>query len=443
MRWLTAAMLVSLAYVAGGCSGAAFTGVNIDRNQNSQRGADFDAADDGHGVGSGADGADSSGRSGESDGMDISERDDRGRRGGGLGDSSGGRATQRPIDTSGSIGIEGNVAGGLRIPVTFYCSEDSAATIGTTTTRAYGVSYKMFDLSGRLVAEDRDYTRAQGRKNSIMNAKFAVLNLNAVPRDGEYFVAMCDVDDHASCGFTSYLRAQPLDPDDGKGLYGVLGYVSSVRFAGGRMTFATRGATLFDLPMTVAEQEACDTVDSPLMVDMSGEGFAFSGIGDGVSFDLDGSGDKELVSWPKSKNVALLTYDLNGNGMIDGGSELFGNHSIGPDGRKAANGFESLAKYDANGDGRIDARDPVFSKLKLWKDENRNGISEKGELAGLGTAGVIDIRLSYRNVFEPDAHGNEIRQRSEITFQNGSKVRTASIVDVWLKRSINVTRRRP
>ena len=45
-----------------------------------------------------------------------------------------------------------------------------------------------------------------------------------------------------------------------------------------------------------------------------------------------------------------MTYDKNGNGIIDDGSEMFGETN-------AANGFEALKKFDDNKDGKIDEND--------------------------------------------------------------------------------------
>jgi len=55
--------------------------------------------------------------------------------------------------------------------------------------------------------------------------------------------------------------------------------------------------------------------------------------------------------------IRVLPIDLNGNGRIDSGAELFGNHTGG---KSFANGFDALAQYDDNRDGKIDAADAVF-----------------------------------------------------------------------------------
>lgn len=42
----------------------------------------------------------------------------------------------------------------------------------------------------------------------------------------------------------------------------------------------------------------------------------------------------------------LLAIDLNGDGIINDGSELFGSSTAMPDGSIARLGFEALAQYD-------------------------------------------------------------------------------------------------
>jgi hypothetical protein len=135
----------------------------------------------------------------------------------------------------------------------------------------------------------------------------------------------------------------------------------------------------------------------------------------GVWFDLSGDGIPQRIAWTHAGDpVAFLVLDRNGNGTIDDGTELFGNHTILTSGQKATNGFEALAYYDrpgygGNGDGVIDSRDAVWTQLQLWIDWNHNGVSESNELYDLEDFDVWRIWLEYREINRSDAYGNVFR----------------------------------
>jgi hypothetical protein len=131
--------------------------------------------------------------------------------------------------------------------------------------------------------------------------------------------------------------------------------------------------------------------------------------------------------------------DRNGNGVIDDGSELFGNYThIRPGSpATAANGFEALKFFESplSGpigvvDGVIDTRDPAWSRLVLWRDLNHNGISESDELQTVSSAGLVAIGTNYKRRKRVDRFGNEFRQAGQATWQDGEVI---TIYDVWLQ----------
>jgi hypothetical protein len=96
---------------------------------------------------------------------------------------------------------------------------------------------------------------------------------------------------------------------------------------------------------------------------------------------------------------------------------LFGNFTSQPPGARP-NGFIALAEYDkpqngGNGDGVIDEKDQVFSRLRLWIDENHDGICQAAELHKLSEFGIYSLALNYVESRRVDEFGNQFRFRAE------------------------------
>jgi len=133
----------------------------------------------------------------------------------------------------------------------------------------------------------------------------------------------------------------------------------------------------------------------PLVIDLNNNGLELTDVraDQQVKFDITGDGIKESVSWVKPSD-GLLVFDRNGNHSIDSGKELFGDQN------GAANGFEELAKFDATGDGVINSDDEIYQDLKIWRDLNQNGYSEKNELGSISDYGIQSIDLNKDNTSE-------------------------------------------
>lgn len=177
------------------------------------------------------------------------------------------------------------------------------------------------------------------------------------------------------------------------------------------------------------KSETASTIPSPIAIDLDGDGIETVSVSNGALFDHAADGFAELTGWV-SPDDGLLVRDLDGNGTIDSGRELFGSETQLANGQKAANGFEALRGLDSNADGAIDNNDAAFAELRVWQDADGNGRTDAGELLTLEEAGLKSINVNYTNSSFIDAQGNAHRQVGSYTTTDG-QTRTAA--DVWVQ----------
>ena len=129
------------------------------------------------------------------------------------------------------------------------------------------------------------------------------------------------------------------------------------------------------------------------------------------SFDIDCDGSPDQISRLMAGS-GFLSLDLNNDGKINDGSELFGPQS--------GDGFSDLSLYDSDKNGWIDENDMIFERLRIWtKDEYGNDT-----LFALGEKGIGAIYLgSAGTTFSLRGEGNEemvIRKTGIFLRENGN-----------------------
>jgi len=150
---------------------------------------------------------------------------------------------------------------------------------------------------------------------------------------------------------------------------------------------------------------AAPSYTTPIVLDLNGDGISTLSMADGVRFGF-ASGQPVQTGWVAPTD-GLLVRDLNSDGNINDGTELFGNNTLMADGSTAADGYQALAQLDTNYDGVINSSDAVYSQLGVWVDSNSDGISEAGEIKSLTALGITEISV-IASVTSSIDHGNII-----------------------------------
>jgi hypothetical protein len=101
--------------------------------------------------------------------------------------------------------------------------------------------------------------------------------------------------------------------------------------------------------------------------------------------DVDADGDAETVA-ALASGTAYLVRDLNGNGLVDDGSELFG--------PTTQDGYGELAALDTDGSSWIDEGDAAFTQLSLWNGREGSALAPLAQ-AGVGALATRSIATQY------------------------------------------------
>lgn len=138
-------------------------------------------------------------------------------------------------------------------------------------------------------------------------------------------------------------------------------------------------------------------------------------------FDLDSDGIEDKVS-DLSSGSGFLALDLNDDGQINDGSELFGT--------KSGDGFKDLSMYDEDGNGWIDEADDVFDKLKIFCiDEDGKSVQYSLKDKGVGAIYLGNKNTQFSVTDSLNNVNAMVRKTGLFLYENGS-VGTVQHVDL-------------
>jgi len=106
-----------------------------------------------------------------------------------------------------------------------------------------------------------------------------------------------------------------------------------------------------------------------------------------VRFDLDGDERAELRHWVQP-TTCILVWDPDHKGKIVSGRQLFGSVTWW---MFWNDGYHALDALDDNRDGTLSGAE--LDGLAVWRDANRNGISDPGEVVPLTSLGIVSLSV--------------------------------------------------
>lgn len=192
----------------------------------------------------------------------------------------------------------------------------------------------------------------------------------------------------------------------------------------------------------LADQKNCGSLDITYFVSTP-ISLIFNPAADPMShytlstFPLEPSLSKRYWEWRGSSEAPVLVYDPQHTGEIRSAHQVFGQWAFG--GKRAASltshtarpwkhGFEALGELDSNKDGQVAGAE--LNPLGLWFDENRDGVSQPGEVKDINATGVL--ALFYKTTRTDSESGDVVVERGFVR-RVGGKESIGQAVD-WRSR---------
>jgi hypothetical protein len=135
-----------------------------------------------------------------------------------------------------------------------------------------------------------------------------------------------------------------------------------------------------------------------------------------VNFKLSPNSEAQQWLWRGSSALPLVVYDPSHKGEITSATQLFGSWAFGGKDAKPLsskvewkNGYEALATLDTDKNGELEGKE--LTDLGLWFDENRDAVSQRGEVKILSQVGVKKIFVTGYETIQEGYYASDGYQR--------------------------------
>lgn len=158
------------------------------------------------------------------------------------------------------------------------------------------------------------------------------------------------------------------------------------------------------------------------------------------SFGINPNNPNHYYVWRASGSFPLLGIDLNNDGKINDGSELFGEWTFGGKNHSSLStlssitpapwrdGFEALSSLDTNSDGWLTGEE--LSDIMLFFDYNQNGICDDGEMHSARSMGITKLSTKFDR---KDPLNNDLISEYGYERQNHGTIITGRSIDWYAK----------
>jgi hypothetical protein len=148
----------------------------------------------------------------------------------------------------------------------------------------------------------------------------------------------------------------------------------------------------------------------PLVINFSGTAARLTDTR--FSFDIDADGTPDHIPFVGAGS-GFLALDLNLDGKINDGGELFGT--------RTGDGFAELAAYDQDRNGWIDENDAVFKNLRVWtKDAEGNDTLYTLAEKNIGAISLAHVETPFAIKDGGNVLNGQVRATGTYVSENGT-----------------------